>query len=104
MARSGDDRWSKAVFLWRPSTYKKNVGYLTARWVDDIVVIAGRPWIGLAQERGAGTIKVRLVPSSGHNRTVDELSLKQSLLYLIKTYLKLFSHFQRTITREISQR
>lgn len=41
---------SKAVTAWRPRTGRSE-GRTAARWADDIVGIAGRAWIGPAQER-----------------------------------------------------
>lgn len=52
LGRRSDDRCSKAVTEWRPRTGRRSVARPAARWADDIVAIAGRTWMRLAQERG----------------------------------------------------
>ena len=49
LSRHGDDRASKVVTEWRPRTEKRSVGRPVARWANDIVAIAGIPWMRQAQ-------------------------------------------------------
>ncbi|KPJ09972.1 hypothetical protein RR48_05835 [Papilio machaon] len=50
--RSDDARWTKQVTLWSgPGRGKRKRGRPKARWIDDIVKIAGKAWMRTAADR-----------------------------------------------------
>lgn len=51
LARQCDGRWTKAVTEWWSRDGRRYRGRPPARWSDDLVKVAGRQWLGLAQDR-----------------------------------------------------
>ena len=51
VARQGNNRWAPRILNWRPWEEKRGVGRPQKRWADDIIPVAGRRWIRVAQNR-----------------------------------------------------
>lgn len=51
VCRRTDNRWGKRVLEWRPRLGKRSVGRPQARWSDDLQRVAGRNWMGRAEDR-----------------------------------------------------
>ena len=50
IARMTDDRWTKAIFQWRPPKTRPT-GRPPERWTNDIIKIAGKKWQQVAVDR-----------------------------------------------------
>lgn len=50
VARMTDDRWTRRIMLWRPRVTRLR-GRPPTRWTDDLVAVAGRNWVQVAQNR-----------------------------------------------------
>ncbi|CAH2086075.1 unnamed protein product [Euphydryas editha] len=51
IARSSEERWPKRVTKWIGPEGKRRRGRPKARWIDDILQLAGRDWMKTANDR-----------------------------------------------------
>lgn len=66
LARYNDNRWTKRSVVWTGPRGKRAKGRPYARWVDEIITVAGKDWLNIAKDKKKwSTLEEAAGPTSG---------------------------------------